>query len=107
MLDEFIKQAKRLFSSKSNGANLIYSTTDKLHKYKLILLAVSIGLLLGYSQFRPHFNCQNSDTKIDVKALDAFCWINGTTTLDLVDPNDPQKSSQEENNSVSVLINYI
>lgn len=84
ILDELINQAKRLFSSKRNGANLIYSTIDRFHKYKLIILAVSIAFLLGYSQFRPHFVCQSQD-KIPEKTITNFCWLNGTSTVDLTD----------------------
>lgn len=83
MFDEFVKQFKRLFSSKCNGGKLVYNLSDKLHYYKQILLAIGIILLLGYSQFRAHFECQGSD-RVDSKTLTNFCWINGTTTVNRI-----------------------
>lgn len=86
MLDELVKQVRRLFSSKSNGSRLVFNPTDRLHYYKQILLAISIVLLLGYSQFRAHFECQGVDKGLNSETLTNFCWINGTTTLHSKDP---------------------
>lgn len=100
MFDEFVKQARQIFSSKKNAGKLVRSVTDRLHYYKQILLAVCIVILLGYSQFRDHFDCQVSD-KLDKKRLNNFCWTNGTTTLDLKDaPGRP--GQRRSSNLVSV-----
>lgn len=80
MLDEAVRQVRRLFSSKTNSGKLVYKLTDKLHFYKQVLLATSIILLLGYSQFRDHFDCQNKISR--EVSLKSICWINGTTTID-------------------------
>lgn len=82
MLNQFILQVRRLFSSKTNSGKIIYNLTDRLHYYKQVILGASIVLLLGYSQFRPHFECQGIEV-LDKKTLGPFCWINGTTTFDL------------------------
>lgn len=81
MLNQFILQVKRLFSSKTNSGKLVYNLTDRLHYYKQVILGTSMILLLGYSQFRAHFECQGVGG-IDKKLLGTFCWINGTTTFD-------------------------
>lgn len=94
MFDEFVSQIKKLFSSKCNGGKLIYNLTDKLHYYKQILLALSIVLLLGYSQFRDHFLCQGTD-RVDRKIVTNLCWINGTTTLNRIDGNTISGSSNQ------------
>lgn len=80
MLEEFVKQGRKLFSSKENGAKLVRNQVDQLHHWKLVLLASSIVILIGYSQFRVHFSCKG-DENIDTKMLTPFCWINGTTTV--------------------------
>jgi hypothetical protein len=80
MFDEFVKQARRLFSSRSNGGKQVPITTDRLHTQKQVLLALAIVLLLGYSQFRDHFVCQGIEG-VDKKIVTDFCLINGTTTV--------------------------
>lgn len=84
MFEELMKQVRRLFSSKINGGKLVYKLTDRLHYYKQTLLALSLVLLLGYSNFRDHFKCQGSGS-VDGKTTTTFCLINGTTTLDVID----------------------
>lgn len=84
MFKELVSQIKRLFSSKKNGAKLVNNLTDRLHYYKQVLLATSIVLLLGYSQFRGHFRCVGTK-QLDEGMLTDFCWINGTYTLDARD----------------------
>lgn len=86
MLEEFVKQCKRIFSSKSNNGKFAHPLTYQLHYYKILLLAASIVLVLGYSQFREHFNCQSLD-QMDKKATTNWCWINGTTTIDIPNPS--------------------
>lgn len=81
MLDQFVLQVRRLFSSRTNNGRLVYNITDRLHYYKQVIFGASIVLLLGYSQFRSHFDCQGV-AGLDKKTLGAFCWINGTTTFD-------------------------
>lgn len=82
MLEQFVLQVKRLFSSKTNSGRLVYNITDRLHYYKQVIFGASIVLLLGYSQFRSHFDCQGVE-KTDKKLMGTFCWINGTTTFDV------------------------
>lgn len=84
MLDELVGQVKRLFSSKKNAARLVLNQTDRIHHYKLILVAFCIALLVGYTQFRPHFKCQGIENVSD-KDLTNFCWINGTITINIRD----------------------
>lgn len=80
LLEDLTSQVSRLFSSKSNGSKLVYKLTDRLHYYKQVLLALSIVLLLGYSQFREHFHCQGVEG-LPKETMKIFCWTNGTTTL--------------------------
>lgn len=87
MFDDLVKQVRRLFSSKNNAGKLVYKLTDRLHGYKLGLLALCIVLLLGHSQFRTHFHCHGAE-KYDTKLLDNFCWTNGTSTVNLRDSSD-------------------
>lgn len=91
MFDEFVKQCKRIFSSKTNNGKLAHPLTYQLHYYKVLLLAGSIVVLLGYSQFREHFQCQ-SRNEINEKALTNFCWLNGTTTINDHSVNDDASS---------------
>lgn len=84
MLDELVKQVRRLFSSKNNGGRLVYNLTDWFHFITQTVLALSIILVTGYGQFREHMKCQGSD-KIDSKTVTNHCWTNGTTTFGLRD----------------------
>lgn len=93
MIDALVDQVRRLFSSKNNGGRLVFKLTDRLHHYKQVLLATSIVLLLGYAQFRPHFQCEGLE-KVNEKTLTNFCWINGTHTLDLKADSPPISSSK-------------
>jgi len=107
MFKELVSQVKKLFSSKSNGGRLVYKLTDQLHYYKQVLLATSIVLLLGYSQFRAHFSCSGNG-RLDGSVLTNFCWINGTTTINLIDRNAKRGSKfgavlSEAGGAVSVL----
>lgn len=102
MFEELVNQAKRLFSSKRNAGKLVYNLTDKLHYYKQLLLATSIVLLLGYSQFRAHFLCQGSD-RVDKITLTNLCWINGTTTVNRIDGSTAV--SRQRASKHSVLVN--
>lgn len=110
MFDEFVKQVRRLFSSKNNAGKLVYKLTDRLHGYKLSLLALSIVLLIGHSQFRAHFYCVG-DKNYDAKLLNNFCWINGTTTIYLSNSggseNLPSQIEVEQDRSLSNVISII
>jgi hypothetical protein len=101
MFDEFVREARRLFSSKSNGGKQVSSLTDRLHTQKLVLLALAIVLLLGYSQFREHFKCQGVDG-IDERVITNFCLINGTTTTEF-NRNDSWPL-EEQSSRVSVRL---
>lgn len=98
MFDELVRQARRLLSSKSNGGKQVPKLTDRLHTYKQVLFAICIALVLGYSQFRDHFDCQGVegvDKGLDKKSLTNFCLTNGTTTI-------TQKHPHNKNRYVSV-----
>lgn len=96
MLNNFVKQAQRIFSSKKYGAKLVDNPTDRLHNWKLILFGLSIVFIIGYSQFREHFKCFANE-QLDSKILTNFCWLNGTTTLDLTN----ESGDEVEDESVS------
>ena len=95
-----IKQAQRLFSSKKNGGKLVYKLTDRLHCYKQNLIFLSIALLLGYSQFRTHFECTTTNPYLSKKDVTSFCWINGTYTLNL---KKGYHGSEENNPSLRMV----
>lgn len=80
MFDQFVKQALRLFSSKSNAGKQVPKLTDQLHTLKQVLLALAIVLVLGYSQFRDHFRCQ-AVSGVKEEVVTNFCLMNGTSTV--------------------------
>lgn len=81
MFEELVRQARRLFSTKNNGGKQVRQLTDRLHAYKQVVIALSLILLLGYSQFREHIRCRGYSDQLDWKTLTDFCLINGTTTV--------------------------
>lgn len=110
MFNEFVKEARRLFSSKSNGGKQVPTWTNRLHLHKQVLIALSIVLLIGHSQFRDHFVCQGIQGA-DQKVTTNFCLINGTTTVLNSNESNTQsvslvwgllafRSSQNSNNSI-------
>ena len=92
MFDEFVKEARRLFSSKSNGGKQVPTLTNRLHTQKQVLLAISIVLLIGHAQFRDHFLCQGIDG-VKAEIATNFCLINGTTTVLNKNESTPQTVS--------------
>lgn len=100
MFGQFVSQVQRLFSSKKNGGKLIHSTTNRLHGYKQVLLAICIVFLLGYSQFREHFQCAAADG-IDKKQMTNFCWANGTSTV-LTKKQPPKQAYLKSNGGKQV-----
>jgi len=92
MLDQFVGQVRRLFSSKNNPGKQVPKLTDKLHSYKLAILALSIVFLIGYRQFRDHFSCQGI-RGVDKSEITNFCITNGTSTVVVAGGKEDQRVS--------------
>lgn len=91
MLDELVKQVRRLFSSKNNGGKQVPQLTDRFHTHKQVLMALSLAILLGYSRSRNLFACE-AVKGIDLETLTDFCLTNGTSTV-ISNDADQQVSS--------------
>ncbi|KAG9510477.1 hypothetical protein GZH46_00983, partial [Fragariocoptes setiger] len=84
-MDEILSQVKKLFSNKNNS-KLAQPWANRFHRFKMILLIMSITLMIGYRQFRAHFDCNLKPNArgnaYEKSSIDNACWNNGTFTVD-------------------------
>lgn len=79
-MEELISQTKKLSSSSKNNGKLTQLAITQFHLLKAWLFAITVLVLVGYGQFRQHFDCKERGA-LDSTTWNLMCWTNGTTTV--------------------------